>query len=148
MRSSPCPGIVSRLQWRSTCGSGTAVDLRKYDRPIALSRARHVQLMREFDAKLSSHVVVQMNIPVRAVIEVSSVSIVKTSGHSNWHELCHVSRDSVGNPEAVHTSSYRGGWSSSPAMAWSDSTFEGFQLPSRHSQSLNRDNSSSHSLFS
>ena len=128
-----------------TCGSGTAVDLRNYDSPITRSRTRCVQLMRVFDANLSSCIGPN---PLRAVVELSSVSIVKTTGHSNWHELCHVGGDRVGYPEAAHASLYRGEWSSSPVMAWSDSTFDGFQLPSRYSQSLNRDNDSFPSLLS
>lgn len=47
--------------------------------------------------------------PLRAVIEVSSVLIVKTSGHGNWHELCHVDGDEVGHPEAADASLHRRG---------------------------------------
>ena len=36
--------------------------------------------------------------PRRAVIEVSSVSIVETYGHCNSHELCHVAGAGVGDP--------------------------------------------------
>ena len=42
--------------------------------------------------------------PLRAVTEVSYVSIEETAGDSNWHELCHVDGDGVCGPEAADVS--------------------------------------------
>ncbi len=47
--------------------------------------------------------------PRRAVIEVSSLSIVETYGHCNSHELCHVDGAGVGDPEPANASLHRGG---------------------------------------
>ena len=85
--------------------------------------------------------------PLRAVIEVPAASIVKTSDHSNWHELCHVDGNEIGNLDAAHVTLHRGGWSNSPVTAWNDSTFSGLRLPSHYSQSSNRNSSFSHALL-
>ena len=78
--------------------------------------------------------------PLKSVIEVSQLSHIEIAEHREWPKLCHVDGDGVSNLETAETSLDPGGWSSCPVIAWINSTFDGFQLPSSYSQSANRDN--------
>ncbi len=55
--------------------------------------------------------------PLRAVIELSWISILETADHSSWHGLCHVDGDGIDNPGIADANPHRRGRSSSPFIA-------------------------------
>lgn len=66
----------------------------------------------------------------------------------NWHELCHVDGDGYLSLEAADQACIQVGGQTPRSWLGLTPLFEGFQLPFRYSQSLNKDSNLSHSLIS